>query len=165
MLLKQHVKLKSITDITPKLLKKIGVDTLFLDVDNTMCIHKGEKTAEGLFEWIKSMQSADIKLIILSNAKPGRLKNFACKVDLPFVALGAKPLPFGFFAAAIKAKSKLKNSAIVGDQLFTDILGGHLALCKTILLSPIELETSRGFVFKRKLERKVLKLLKIESDF
>lgn len=165
MLIKPHVKLNRITDITPELLHSMEVRALILDVDNTMAIRKGSVLVPGLAEWMESMRQAGIGMIILSNAKPGRMSGFAKTVELPFVAFGMKPLPFGFFRAAARLQCKLRHCAIVGDQLFTDMLGGHLAFCKTILLSPIELETSAGFRLKRRAERWLLKRYHIECDF
>ena len=165
MLFKPHLKLDKITDISLETLKELSVDTLILDVDNTMCIKKGKVMVPNLFDWINKMQSSGIKLIILSNAKPNRMKGIAKKLGLPFVALGLKPLPFGYFRAAKRMESKIKNCAIVGDQIFTDIMGGNIAFCKSILLSPIELETSRGFKIKRGLERILLKHYNIECNF
>lgn len=165
MLIKPHIKLKRITDITSELLAQMNIKALILDVDNTMAIRRGSETVPGLFSWMEQMTSAGIGLIILSNAKPRRMSGFAGRVGLPFVALGMKPLPFGFFRAAARLHCSTRQCAIVGDQLFTDMLGGHLAFCKTILLSPIELETSAGFRLKRRAERWLLKRYHIECDF
>ena len=48
-------------------------------------------------------------------------------------------------------------------RIFTDILGGNCIGLKTILLTPIKLETTAGFRFKRKLEKIVYKIHKIET--
>ncbi len=165
MLIKPHIQVNSVTDIRVKLLKKMQVDTLILDVDNTLSLKKGEIILPGVLNWIEYMKKSGIKLIILSNAKPGRMSAFAEKIGLPFVALGLKPLPFGYFRATQKMKSRLRHSAIVGDQLFTDMLGGHLAFCKTVLTTPKEMESGLGFKIKRGLERKLLKIYKLKCDF
>ena len=153
MLLKPHIKLKGVTDITVDLLKKYNIDTLILDVDNTLSTHHGEILTNGLPEWLNKMQANGVKLVVLSNSKEKRVK--------PFVSLGCKPLPFGYWRAIKLAGSKRKNCAIVGDQIFTDVLGGSLVGIKKILLTPIKLESTAGFRFKRKIERVVYKLYKI----
>lgn len=165
MLIKPHFQLNKITDITVEFLGDIGVDTLILDVDNTLCIKKGAVLLPDVLGWIEKMRLAGIKLIILSNAKPKRMSVIAKKFGLPFVALGLKPLPFGYWRAVKRMNSRLKNSAIIGDQLFTDMMGGHLAFCKTVLVSPVELETSFSFKIKRGLERILLRLYKLKCDF
>ena len=165
MFTKPNIQLQSATDITVELLNKMNITCLILDVDNTLCIKKGEIILDGVMNWLSDMHSAGIKLIILSNAKPKRMEGIAKKLGLPFVGLGGKPLPFGYKRAAKRMGEKIKNCAIVGDQLLTDILGGNLAGCKTILVCPVELETSFGFKIKRGIERKLLKKYGLKCDF
>lgn len=163
MLLKPHIKLEKITDISIDILKKYNIDSLILDVDNTLSTHHGEKLTDGLEDWLKTMQQNGIKLMVLSNSKEKRVRPFAEKIGLPYISLGLKPLPFGYYRALTAMGSRRKNTAIVGDQIFTDVLGGSLVGVKKILLTPILLETSLGFRFKRKIERVVYKLYKIEN--
>ena len=50
-----------------------------------------------------------------------------------------------------------KETALVGDQLFTDVWGGNLLNMTTVLVKPIS-EVEDGFVkFKRQFERRILK--------
>ncbi len=163
MLLKPNIKLERITDITPKILRKYNINSLILDVDNTMSTHHGDILTEGLTDWLLLMKNSGIKLIVLSNSKEKRVKPFAEKINLPFISLGLKPLPFGYFRAIKQIQSKRRNTAIVGDQIFTDVLGGNAVGVKTILLTPILLETTAGFRFKRKIEGFVFKLYKIQN--
>ena len=100
---------------------------------------------------------------LLSNSKEKRVEPFANKIGLNYISLALKPLPFGFFKAKKALGLKHKEVAIVGDQIFTDVLGGNLVGVKTLLLTPIKLETTKGFVFKRKLEKIVYKLHKIND--
>lgn len=163
MLLKPQIKLDKITDITHEILKKYNLDSLILDVDNTLSTHHGHVLTDGLPEWLQLMRESGIKLMVLSNSKEKRVKPFAEKIGLPYISLGLKPLPFGYIRALKALKSKRKNTAIVGDQIFTDVLGGNTVGVKTILLTPILLETTAGFRFKRKIERFVIKLYKIKN--
>ena len=163
MLLKPKIKLERITDISPEILKKYKLNSLILDVDNTLSTHHGDVLTDGLEDWLKLMLDNDIKLIVLSNSKERRVKPFAEKIGLPFISMGCKPLPFGYIRALKALGSKRKNTAIVGDQIFTDVLGGNVVGVKTLLLTPILLETTAGFRFKRKIERLVFKLYKIKN--
>ena len=135
MFTKPNIQLQSATDITVELLNKMNITCLILDVDNTLCIKKGEIILDGVMNWLSDMHSAGIKLKIQSNAKPKRMGE------------------------------STENCAIVGDQLLTDILGGNLAGCKTILVCPVELENSFGFKIKRGIERKLLKKYNLKCDF
>ncbi len=163
MLLKPKVKLNRVTDITPEILEKYNITDLILDVDNTLSTHHGHVLTDGLPEWLDNMKKSGIGLIILSNSKEKRVRPFAKKINLDFLSLGLKPMPFGYIRAMKKLGSSRKNTAIVGDQIFTDVLGGNLIGVKTILLTPIMPETTPGFRFKRKIERLVIKLYKIKN--
>ena len=51
-----------------------------------------------------------------------------------------------------------EKTAIIGDQVFTDVLAGRFAgLGLTVLVKPIKDKTSLFFRFKRFLEKPVLK--------
>ena len=163
MLLKPQIKLERVTDITPEILQKYNIDSLILDVDNTLSTHHGDVLTDGLEDWLEKMHKNGIKLMVLSNSKERRVKPFAEKIGLPFISLGLKPLPFGFVRALNALGSKRKNTAIVGDQIFTDVLGGNLVGVRTLLLTPILLESTAGFKFKRKIERVVFKLYRIKN--
>ncbi len=157
MLLKPDIKLHGITDITVELLKEYNIKALLLDVDNTMSTHHGTILTDGLLEWIVKMQDAGIKLMVLSNSKRFRIEPFASRIGLPFISLGCKPLPTGYLRGVKALGEKRKNVAIVGDQIFTDILGGKIVGVKTILLTPIKLEDGWSFKIRRKLEKKLYK--------
>ena len=165
MFTKPHLQLNRATDITAELLNKMNITCLILDVDNTLCLKKGKIILDGVMNWLGKMQNDGIKLIILSNAKTKRMEGIAKNFGLPFVGLGGKPLTFGYRRAAKRMGESIKNCAIVGDQLLTDILGGNLAGCKTILVCPVELESSFGFKIKRGIERKLLKKYNLKCDF
>ena len=163
MLLKPDVKFKGITDITVDVLKKYGINALLLDVDNTMSTHHGTVLTDGLCEWIAAMQQNGIKLMVLSNSKRRRIEPFANRIGLPFISLSCKPLPTGYLRGVKALGEKRKNTAIVGDQIFTDVLGGNTVGIKTILLTPIKLEDGWSFKLRRNLEKKVYKKYDIKD--
>ena len=157
MLFKPDIKLNGITDITAQLLNKYNIKALLLDVDNTMSTHHGTVLTAGLMEWIAKMQDSGIKLMVLSNSKRKRIAPFAARIGLPFISLGCKPLPTGYLRGVKALGEKRKNVAIVGDQIFTDVLGGNAVGVKTILLTPIKLEDGWSFKLRRKLEKRLYK--------
>lgn len=163
MLLKPDIKLHGITDITVEILNKFDIKALLLDVDNTMSTHHGQALTEGLLEWIDRMNKNGIKLMVLSNSKRKRIEPFAERISLPFISLGCKPLPTGYLRGVRALGEKRKNVAIVGDQIFTDVLGGNLVGVKTVLLTPIKLEDGLSFKIRRNLEKKIYKHYNIKD--
>ena len=163
MFLKPNIKQVRITNLEPGFLKKKGIRALILDVDNTLSTHHGQQLTEGLESWLAKMHKENIKLIILSNSKRERVEPFAAKIGLDFISMGLKPLPFRFFSAMAALGTKRKETAIVGDQIFTDVLGGNLTGITTILLDPILPETALRFRVKRKLEKAIIKIYGIHN--
>lgn len=154
---KPNLFLERVTDITPEMLNEIGVKALLLDVDNTLSTHHGTELTEGLMDWISYMQSSGIPLLVFSNSKDKRVRPFAEKIGLPYMSLGLKPLPFGYFRGAKRLGLKRKEIALCGDQFFTDLLGAKTTGTKIILLKPILLEDKWSFKVRRYLERKIYK--------
>ena len=152
MLFKPDFAFFRITDIEISFLRNNELNGLILDVDNTLTTHDNPVPAEGVTEWIENMKQNDIKLIIVSNNHPPRVKPVADLLGIDFVCEGKKPLSKGFRQATEKLKLPFNKIGAVGDQIYTDILGANLFGIKSIYVSPIEYEKTRFFRFKRKME-------------
>ncbi len=156
-LFKPDIIVKSVTQITTELLQKHHIKALVLDVDNTLTTHGNPEPGEGVMQWLETMRQAEIPMMIVSNNSCNRVKPFAAALRLDFISRGMKPLTFGMTKACKKFGLAPSEVAIVGDQLFTDILGGKLKGLKCILTEPIHSESGAFFKLKRKLERIVMK--------
>lgn len=146
------IALKSICDLSPALLRKYGIKGLLLDLDNTLTTHDNPKPADGVMEWIELMKASGIQMCIVSNNHPPRVKPFADMLGLQFVSEGKKPLSKGFREAKGRMGLEWNELAVVGDQIFTDVLGANLKRLKCVFVFPIEHETTRFFRFKRRME-------------
>ena len=173
-----------IYEITEKWLAEHQLKALVLDVDNTLTTHNSPVPDGPVVQWLEQMRSSGIPMVILSNNHEERVKPFADLLGLPFVSDGAKPLKKGMSrclalltdemalreeetareeirqgvrsAASLPPALFPNQIAVVGDQLFTDILGGGRCGMTTILVDPIEPETGRFFRLKRWLEGRIL---------
>lgn len=157
MLFSPTINVKSVRDIDARLLNKLRVRGLILDLDNTLSLHGSPAAEEGIFEWLYDMRRLGIKMVVLSNNTEKRVAPLAQKLGLEYAANGCKPLTFGISRAIEKLGLPENRVAIVGDQLFTDILGGNIKGIKSILVEPFLLETGWLFVVKRGLESLVFK--------
>ncbi|MGI5895821.1 MAG: YqeG family HAD IIIA-type phosphatase [Oscillospiraceae bacterium] len=146
----------SILDVTPEFLIQKGISVVLLDVDNTLAVYGKPEPANGVPEWIQVMQKAGISMIIVSNNTKQRVAPFAEKLGLPYVCMGCKPLGYGIRKARRKMGAARKSTAMIGDQIMTDVIGGNLQRILTILVEPFELETSRFFRWKRRWEQKYI---------
>lgn len=152
MLFKPTYWLKSVLEIDKEFLKANNVRALVLDMDNTLSMHGSREPEEGVMEWLDEMRRLGIKLRVVSNNVPARVKPLAEKMGLEYTANGAKPLSFGVLRAIAAMKVKPSQTLIVGDQIFTDVLSGNLAGIRTVLVEPFHLENTWTFRLKRKAE-------------
>ena len=147
-----------ITDIPAEFFLSRGIRLLALDVDNTLTTYNNPTPAPGVPEWLESMQKAGLTLVILSNNNRPRVAPFAEKLGLPFAANAAKPLPFLLAADCRKRGVRAKECALIGDQLFTDILCGNLLPgVLSVLVTLQEPENTALYRFKRRLEKPILR--------
>ncbi|MEE1186887.1 MAG: YqeG family HAD IIIA-type phosphatase [Acutalibacteraceae bacterium] len=145
------------TDITAEYLKSIGVKGVALDADNTMSEHHSQIPLEGAPEWIEYLKSNHIKVLMVSNAKSERVLPFAKKLGVDYIHLALKPLPFGFVRAAKRMGINKNELAVIGDQIFTDMIGANIIKAKALLVTPIKAEDKLSFKIRRNLENKLLK--------
>lgn len=141
-----------ITHITLQFLKKNDIRALVLDVDNTLTEHGSQELRPDIEEWLYQMQAAGIRMMIASNNTKERVAPFAEKLGLDYVSFCCKPSPIFWFSARRKWKLPRKNIALIGDQLFTDALAGHLSGVPVLLVRPMAEDPKFSVRFKRKLE-------------
>jgi HAD superfamily (subfamily IIIA) phosphatase, TIGR01668 len=158
---KPTLMMKKITDILPETFHEIGVKNVLLDVDNTLASYRSHEPIDGAIEWTKEMEKAGFNLVIVSNNYRSRVRPFAEKFGLPFITFACKPFPHGYLKAKklLKVKST-KDCVIVGDQIFTDVIGANLCGMKSILLEPVEIETGISFDIRRGAEKNLRKKYK-----
>ena len=155
------LRARDVAEITPAFLEERGIRALVLDLDNTLVPWHGREVAPSVSQWIESMHAAGISLCIVSNThRPGRLKELAATLGVQYVPSGGKPRRRGFHRAMEAMGVTADATAVVGDQVLTDIWGGNRCGLLTILvdpLSPVEFVGTR--VVSRRVERLLLRLL------
>ena len=156
-LFEPKMRIDKMIDITPEMMNSVGIKALLLDIDNTMTTHDNPVPADGVEEWIARMKSLGFILMVVSNNNGERVRKFSELLGLEFEGSARKPLPTGFRRACNRLGIKPKEAAVVGDQLFTDMLGGNLLGAYTVLTEPYELESMRFFKVKRACERFIMK--------
>jgi len=156
-LLTPDIYIDSIFDITPEMLKNKGIYGLILDIDNTLVSTYTKKADEMAANFIKSLEENGIKAVIVSNGKKERVELFCKPFGIEFIYKAHKPLG-GALKKAIEIMGlPYDKVAILGDQLFTDVLGGNLIGIHTILVKPMDPDEPLFIKIKRILEKPFLK--------
>lgn len=140
-------------------LKKNNINTLFFDVDNTIIRRDEKYFSKKLYTFLKNLEK-DFNIVIISNNKKDRIKT-ACNNEFKFIYSAMKPLKKGFKKALSINNSNPKNTAMIGDQLLTDIKGANKMNIYSILVNPISPSSEKiGSRFNRFFESRVLNKIK-----
>ncbi|MBQ5667447.1 MAG: YqeG family HAD IIIA-type phosphatase [Oscillospiraceae bacterium] len=150
---KPDFRFEKITDIKTEFLLEHKIKIVLIDADNTLSLHGSKKPASGVPEWLEEIKKEGFVPVIISNNSENRIRPFAEKLGLPFVFKSAKPLPKGFKKATEKFGFKPEETAVIGDQIFTDVLGGKLFGAKVFLTEPLGPETDFFIKIKREFEK------------
>lgn len=134
------LKLRSFYELTPQMLKDKSISLLLLDLDNTLAPYSAHEPNERLRRWVEQMRKGGIALFILSNNKGNRPSVFGSALGLSNVNRSKKPRTDMLFKVLSEYGVAPENAAIMGDQIFTDVLCGTRAGLTTILVRPLSMK-------------------------
>jgi HAD superfamily phosphatase (TIGR01668 family) len=155
-LFEPYAYVNSIFDITPDMLKSKGILGLILDIDNTLVATNVRDAGEKVARYIKDLKENGIKAVIVSNGRKHRVEEFCRPLQIEYIYKAYKPLGRGFEKAIQIMDLPKDQIAVIGDQLFTDVLGGNLKGIRPILIKPIDPDEPIFVKFKRIFEKPFL---------
>ena len=145
---------EKVEEITIKYLQDNKIKALILDVDNTLIDYQ-KHLEKSVIQWAKNLKEQGIKLYILSNTnQKEKVEKVAKALEIPYRNLAKKPFKTGFLKVQKELKEKAENIA-VGDQIFTDIIGGNRCRMFTILVEPINPKDFWYTAWKRPIENRI----------
>lgn len=137
----------SILDVPFERLASMGICNYVFDVDNTILPQFSQIVEPEVIEVLRNARDNGwIKAAcLLSNAMFGserqlRLERIGKQIGIPdmFAAdfWSRKPHPVGFYWALERMGSQPSTTAIVGDQMYSDIVGGNRMGLFTVMVTP-----------------------------
>ena len=130
---------------------------LIFDLDNTLTPYDMKHPPAKVVALIKRLQRMGFRICLVTNNTTGRMDRFNEYLGIDGIANAAKPLAGGLRRAMKKMGTSPPHTAIVGDQLLTDVWAGKNAKVTTILVKPM---TEKDFFWvyaKRWVERFMLR--------
>lgn len=150
---------KGVQYIDYKELKQREIEGILLDVDNTLIDYKKELSQE-IITWVENAKKQGFKLCILSNSnKMSKILSVAEKLNIKYVSFAKKPSKAGYIKAANILELANSKIAMVGDQVFTDVLGANRVGMTSIYVEPIDKKEYWYTKWKRPIEAIILKML------
>jgi HAD superfamily phosphatase (TIGR01668 family) len=157
-LLTPHLRIESVLDLGIEQIRALDLEALILDVDCTLKRYCMTICTPEVTTWVRELQGAGLRVCLVSNGRSLRIGQFADSLGVPYVARACKPMPQGIWAAMRKLGVTRQQTAMVGDQLFADVMAGRLAGVYTILVRPIDPDEEPWFTrLKRRPERILLR--------
>jgi HAD superfamily phosphatase (TIGR01668 family) len=150
------IYVRGVLDIDLDALRAAGVDTLLMDLDNTLLPRDSSVMPPEIVEWCASLGGRGFTVCLVSNNWHERVHQVAEELGFALVAKSVKPLPFAFLRALKRVGSTRRRSAVVGDQMFTDVLGGKLLGMTTVMVLPLSESDLPHTLVLRRVERVLL---------
>jgi HAD superfamily phosphatase (TIGR01668 family) len=138
-----------VADIELARLRSQGIEGIVLDVDNTLVPWGTCDIDEETESWVRRAKQ-DFAVCLLSNSVRGRrMRALARRLGVPGISvwgLGRKPFGGGLRRALRLMGTAPRQTAMIGDQLLADILGGNRVGMHTVWVRRI---SEREFVTTR----------------
>ena len=128
---------QAVTDLTPSYLHGKNIRLLMLDFDNTIVPYTTNIPTAKMQVWLETMMESDISICIVSNSKKDRVRNFCRQYGLDCITHAKKPFSNGIRRCMDEYELSSEECALVGDQIFTDVLGANCAGVYSILVKAI----------------------------
>jgi uncharacterized protein len=154
---KPHAFAPRISAVSLDELDEAGVRGLIVDLDDTLVGHRQPHPDERDSAWIAAAVARDFKIVIVSNNVRAWVESIAAPLNVGFVHKALKPFPGGLKRALEMLGTDKRSTLVIGDQVFTDFLGGHLLGLRVILTDPLVARSDFWMRVLRWLERRVMR--------
>lgn len=144
-------------EFTPDFLKDRGIDYLLCDIDNTLVPYDVALPTESVEVWTRSLKENGISLILVSNNDEDRVKKFSAPLGVPYMYKSGKPSRRTVKKALSAIGGTKERSALLGDQLLTDVLTARVSGITSLWVPTIKKVETPFFRFKSAIERPFIK--------
>ena len=152
-----NLRVANFLELDPDQLQRRGIRGLLVDLDGTLKGHYDMQFSAQVTQWVGSFVAREMRVALVSNCKPEYLVPYAqVLAQVPCFSRARKPLPFVCRRVLQGLEVPAAEAAILGDQLFTDVLAGRLAGLFTILAPPLSPIEPWHIRLRRPLERVLL---------
>lgn len=151
--------LASAMDVDLASLKASGVEGLIVDLDNTLVPRYENEPSDDLRGWLEAVGDMGLRICIVSNNWTSRVGAIADELGVSIIKGAGKPLAKAFRQGMEILGTTPSQTAVIGDQLFTDVLGGNRLGIHTVLVVPLSDKEMIHTRVLRRLECRVLDAL------
>ena len=127
----------ALTDVDGALLRRLGVELLMLDFDNTIVPYTTSVPTQEMERWLDWAKCSGVQVCVVSNSRKERVKVFCRHYGIDCITHARKPFSQGIRQCLERYGIQARHAALVGDQIYTDVLGANRMGVTSILVSAI----------------------------
>jgi HAD superfamily phosphatase (TIGR01668 family) len=146
-----------ISEISHEKLYADGVRGAIVDLDNTLVGFRATAPELEEIAWVAKAVERGINVVMVTNNKTKWAHAMAAALDIKIVPNARKPFPIGFRRGLAMLGLDRECVMVIGDQLFTDVLGAKLYGMRVILVDPLVVHDPFWTRPLRTLERRILR--------
>ena len=135
-----QVTAETIYDLTPELFLRRGVEVVLLDLDNTLAPYSQHEAPPALRSWIDRLRAAGLTPFLLSNNRGERPAELSRALGIGYVKQARKPGTAVLRRVLAELGAAPEKAALVGDQVYTDVLCARRAGVLSVLVRPISMK-------------------------
>ncbi len=148
---------ETIESIHPTTLTTFGLRCLFVDIDNTLTNTRDDFIDPIKMDWLEKVSQLGIRIVLLSNNQGKRINLIAAQTKYETYSFALKPVSKYYRKVSKQYGYHKHEIGVIGDQLFTDILGGKLRRYRTFYVKPVSSKDVYFTNLTRKIEGMLMK--------
>jgi len=150
----------NVFDIPVDFFKKLDINCIFFDLDNTLDSFKCEVGSTKTIDYINKLKDYGYSIYIISNNNENRVKKYANSLNVEYLYKSGKPFTKKI-ENFIKDNKLVKEKCImIGDQLLTDIKCANRLKIKSLLVEDLVKENQLVTKFNKFFDKIIRNRLK-----
>lgn len=133
----------SLTSLPVKVLKDKGIEYVLLDMDNTFLAPDKSEVSPKFKQWIQDAKNQYMQVyIVTNNSNKAKVEKIAKVLEIGALYRAIKPFAFALEEFAYQYDIRFEKSALIGNQLLTDVLSANWTGCYSVLTEPVDKQLS-----------------------
>ena len=155
---------ESVFSIDYKKLYEKGYRGLIFDIDNTIQ-RPAEDSERNCDESLKGVLTKGFKPLVLSKNSEKRVQKFLENIDSLYIHDAKKPSVPNYLKSLEMLNLKKEEAVVIGDQVFTDVLGANRSGIASILVKYMDKGNEIKIGKRRQLEKIILGFYKRSKKY
>ena len=143
----------SVTRIKPEFFAENNIKCIICDIDNTLATYGEEVPIKEVKDWLDTTEASGVRIALISNNREKRVYTFNSVLGYQTMSNAGKPFTRKLKKLMKQTGVKKEETAMIGDQIFTDVFCAKKAGIRAVLVRSIDVTGKPFLKFKKRFER------------